>query len=56
MNRSYLRGAILLYNNNLLHYFPAAVWPWGFAQPLTEMSIRNLPLGVKRGRNVRLTM
>jgi hypothetical protein len=27
----------------------------GSTQPLTEMSIRNIPAGVKGGRNVRLT-
>jgi hypothetical protein len=30
---------------------PAAVWPWGSTQPLTEMSTRNLPRG--KGRPVR---
>jgi hypothetical protein len=34
---------------------PAALWPWGSTQPLTEMSTRNL-LGVKGGRYVRLTI
>jgi hypothetical protein len=24
---------------------PAAIWPWGSTQPLTEMSTRNLPGG-----------
>jgi hypothetical protein len=24
---------------------PAALWPWGSTQPLTEMSTRNLPGG-----------
>jgi hypothetical protein len=26
---------------------PAALWPWGSTQPLTEMSTRNLPGGGK---------
>jgi hypothetical protein len=30
---------------------PAALWPWGSAQPLTEMSTRNLP--GDKGRPVR---
>jgi hypothetical protein len=34
---------------------PAAQWPWGSTQPLTEMSTRNLPVGIKCGRRVRLT-
>jgi hypothetical protein len=29
---------------------PAALWPWGRLQPLTEMSTRNLPGG--KGRRV----
>jgi hypothetical protein len=27
---------------------PAALWPWGSAQPLTEMSTRNLTGGKER--------
>jgi hypothetical protein len=27
---------------------PAALWPWGSAQPMTEMSTRNLPGGKER--------
>jgi hypothetical protein len=34
---------------------PAALWPWGSTQHLTEMSTRNLPVKVKGGRRVRLT-
>jgi hypothetical protein len=30
---------------------PAALWPWGSTQPLTEMSTRNLPGG--KGRPAR---
>jgi hypothetical protein len=30
---------------------PAALWPWGLIQPLTEMSTRNLPGG--KGRPAR---
>jgi len=26
---------------------PAALWPWGLTQLLTEMSTRNIPWGVK---------
>ena len=26
---------------------PAALWPWGLTQPLTEMSTRNISWGVK---------
>jgi hypothetical protein len=33
---------------------PAALWPWGLTQPLTEMSARNISLGSKGGRCVRL--
>jgi hypothetical protein len=33
---------------------PAALWPWGSTQPLTEMSIRNISWG-KDGRCVGLT-
>jgi hypothetical protein len=33
--------------------FPAALWPLGSFQPLTEMSTRNLPVG-KGDRCVRL--
>jgi hypothetical protein len=35
--------------------FPAVLWPWGFTQPLSEMSTRKEFLGVRRGRRVRLT-
>jgi hypothetical protein len=34
---------------------PAAVWLWGYPQPLTEMSTSNLP-GGKGSRRVRLTI
>jgi hypothetical protein len=34
---------------------PAALWPWGSTQPLTEMSTRNLPGGPNGGRRVSLT-
>jgi len=27
---------------------PAALWPWGSTQPLTEMSTRNISLGERR--------
>jgi hypothetical protein len=30
---------------------PAALWPWGSTQPLTEMSSRNLPGGKGRPAN-----
>jgi len=37
---------------------PSALWPWGFNQPVTEISTRNISwvlLGVKGGRTLRLT-
>jgi hypothetical protein len=34
---------------------PAALWPWGSTQPLTDLSTRNLP-GVKGSWHVRLTI